>query len=291
MKSRPKVSAVIATMGKRLNELSKVLYSLSKQDFLPDEIIIVDQSDQNHISNLISNQDYNINFIQIKTADLGTEGCGVSWARNIGLKYINGDYVFFPDDDCWYPRNFISSCLQSIREHNVSFVTGRSVDESTNKSINALYLPYSSKINNYNVWFTSIEWTIFFKKEVFEKSGVFDENLGVGTKTKWGSTEGQDILIRAMKEGFKGYFDYNINGYHQIVKHNSENKKAIEKIKSYGRGTGRVLSIHNYRFLALFIAILPIVKIPISFLKMNFRDIKTRFFILFAIFEGYFSKK
>lgn len=290
MKNKPKVSAVIATMGTRLDELSKVLYSLSKQDLPPHEIIIVDQSDQNHISNLISSLDYNMDVIQIKTMDLDTEGCGVSWARNIGLKYINGDYVFFPDDDCWYPRNFISSCLQSIREHNVSFVTGRSVDESTNKSINALYLPYSSKINNYNVWFTSIEWTIFFKKEVFEKSGVFDENLGVGTKTKWGSTEGQDILIRAMKEGFKGYFDYNINGYHQIVKHNSENKKAIEKIKSYGRGTGRVLSIHNYRFLALFIAILPIVKIPISFLKMNFGDIKTRFFILFAIFEGYYSK-
>lgn len=290
MKNKPKVSAVIATMGTRLNELSKVLYSLSKQDLPPHEIIIVDQSNQNHISNLISSHAYDINVIQVKTMDLDTEGCGLSWARNIGLQYISGDYVFFPDDDCWYPKNFITSCLKTIREFNVSFVTGRAVDESSNKSINALYLPYSCIINPYNVWFSSIEWMTFFKIEVFEKTGGYNESLGVGANTKWGSSEGQDFLIRALKVGFKGYFNYDINGYHPIVKHSAENKKALEKLRSYGRGTGKVLSIHNYRFLALFIAFLPIVKIPISFLTMNLRDVKTRFFILFAIFEGYNSK-
>lgn len=48
-------------------------------------------------------------------------------------------------------------------------------------------------VNLDNVWNAGISFTIFFKRQVIEKVGAFDEMLGVGSGTVYGSEKKQII--------------------------------------------------------------------------------------------------
>lgn len=291
MKTNQTVSAVICTIGDRQSEIDKTLKSLIAQDIKICQIVIVDQNKHKLLVPIIDKYSSFTQIDHVRTEDLNIKkSFGASWARNVGLNYIKTDYVFFPDDDCWYPKNFVSECLNSLKEFNVDFVCGRAADELSKKSINAFFLNNSTMINKMNVWFTSIEWTIFYKSKIVKKVDGYDETLGVGARTKWGAAEGQDLLIRLLSKGFRGYFNYDIIGHHALVKLNANDSKNLEKLRSYGRGTGRVLMLHKYFMMFIILSLMPLFKIPLSLLKLNFNDIKARFFISIAIFEGYFSK-
>lgn len=291
MKANHTVSAVICTIGERQLEIDKTIKSLISQDMKICQIVIVDQNKHKLLNQIINKYSSFTKIDHVRTEDLNIEkSFGASWARNVGLNYIKTDYVFFPDDDCWYPKNFVSKCLSSLKKFDVDFVCGRAADELSKKSINAFFLNRSTMISKMNVWFTSIEWTIFYKSKIVKKVDGYDETLGVGARTKWGAAEGQDLLIRLLSKGFKGYFNYDIIGHHALVKLNANDSKNLEKLRSYGRGTGRVLMLHNYLIMFIILSLMPLFKIPISLLKLNFNDVKGRFFISIAIFEGYFSK-
>ena len=72
---------------------------------------------------------------------------GLSLARNIGLNYVKGDIIAFPDDDCEYPPNLLSKVHElflKFDEFNV--LTGISIDKrQKNKQWKFL-----KKIRNYN---------------------------------------------------------------------------------------------------------------------------------------------
>ncbi len=279
------ISAVIPTIGDRSRELERVILSLINQTLPPMEIIIVDQNEKDIISPIVQKFGAHINIQHVQTKKSG----GISWARNIGWKKAKGDIIIFPDDDCWYPDNYFLDSMNTMIEKKVDFVTGRSAEEITLKSINASYQKKSEYINRFNAWFTSIEWTIFLKKDILIKLDGFDETLGVGAPTRWGSAEGQDLVIRSIDSGYKGYFNYNIYGHHHIVTLNPKDKKNVQKLISYARGTGRVFKINNYKIFAILMCIRPLVKIPLYILKFDFLNIKSRIYISYANFEGYFS--
>jgi len=76
---------------------------------------------------------------------------------------------------------------------------------------------------------------------VVEEVGGFDESLGVGSGTPWGSGEETDYLLRALAAGFRLFYDPTLCVYHeQPVRNNA----ALGF--SYGMGMGRVLRKHHY---------------------------------------------
>lgn len=98
-----KFSLILATLG-RDKEVANFLESLKNQSYKNFELIVVDQNQDGKIDNIIQEykKDFFINHIKIKEK-------GLSYARNVGLKYINGEIVAFPDDDCEYPENLLEN--------------------------------------------------------------------------------------------------------------------------------------------------------------------------------------
>ena len=89
--------SLIQTSQDRKDELERFVKSLNEQvgiDFNEIQLIFVDQEDNKQIFNDL---DKRIDFVYIKY-----HHSSLSHARNIGLKHVTGDYVGFPDDDCWY---------------------------------------------------------------------------------------------------------------------------------------------------------------------------------------------
>ncbi|EOO0082080.1 glycosyltransferase family 2 protein, partial [Escherichia coli] len=55
-----------------------------------------------------------------------------------------------------------------------------------------------------------VSFTLFFRREVINAVGRFDQNMGVGAGTNYGAGEESDFVVRALSLGFKGlyYPDY-----------------------------------------------------------------------------------
>jgi len=59
---------------------------------------------------------------------------------------------------------------------------------------------------------------------LFQKSGDpggqrLRSEIGVGASTPWQSCEGQDIMLRALANRLKGYYDPSIYGYHANIRY------------------------------------------------------------------------
>jgi len=229
----PKFSLVMGTVG-RVAEVERFLQALCCQSYQSFELIVVDQNPDDRLTPVLDAYQGYFPIIHLRSER------GLSRARNVGLKHISGDIVAFPDDDCWYPENLLDSVACFFQQNpNVDGLAGRSIDER-GRPAGGRWDKSPGPINRYNIWRRGISYTIFLKKYVVDRVGFFDEDLGVGADTPWGSGEETDFLLRALQSGFHIFYCPDIVVYHpQPV---ISKKRAF----SYGLGTGRVLRKHNY---------------------------------------------
>lgn len=98
MKNQTSISVVIPTKN-RLESLNRVLGSMAVQTLLPNEIIIVDSSqDPLQKEQLTTSNTSNIQIIHSKPS--------VCLQRNIGIGLVNSDYTFLCDDDIELSENY-----------------------------------------------------------------------------------------------------------------------------------------------------------------------------------------
>ena len=93
-------SLILATVG-RTKELDRLFNSLAAQTFLNFEVIVVDQNPDNrlvpHIERACS--------LGIVVKHVRHNPPNLAAARNAGIAVATGEWLGFPDDDCWYdPR-------------------------------------------------------------------------------------------------------------------------------------------------------------------------------------------
>lgn len=172
------ISVIIPMYNAELVILN-ALESVKKQTFPTErfEIIIVndgstDRSRQVVENYILTNSDLNIQLIN-------QDNCGVSKARNTGLKKAKGDFIALLDaDDEWYPQkterqmNFLES-----KKFKIDFLSCR------RKNHEILY-PYKVDKNNLaNISFRNLMFrnetqpsTVIFKRKVLDNSGFFDDN-------------------------------------------------------------------------------------------------------------------
>lgn len=228
-----KFSLVTATLG-RTEELTRLLQSLENQTYKNFELIVVDQNSDDRLIPIIQPFLGSFEIIRIHSEK------GLSKSRNVGLKRTTGDVIAFPDDDCEYNENVLQKVAENLSLDTHHGITGLSVSDFGQGTIK------EKRLNLFNVWFWSISYTVFLKKEVIDKVGVFDERLGVGSGTKYGSGEETDYLIRAIKEGFNLHHDSSIEVKHPDFdfSHPGIRKKAYD----YSVGRMFVINKHNYSF-------------------------------------------
>ena len=216
----------------RHDECARFLDSLSHQTYQEYELIIADQNEKNFLDDVITAYK---GKIAIKHLQLSCRG--LSKARNVALQYADGDIVAFPDDDCLYFPDTLEKVVQAFIRTKADAITGETTHCYKKISASISDIP----VNKYNIWKKSISYTIFIKKSVKDTIYGFDEELGVGSGTQYGSGEETDYLLYALENGFKIVNAQNIKIYHPYPVYANYNKAFL-----YSKGRMRVLEKHNY---------------------------------------------
>jgi len=231
-------SLIMATHG-RTEELEWFLSALDVQTHTNFELIVVDQNPDERLRPLLAPYEDRFEILRMRSKK------GLSRARNAGLEGISGDIVAFPDDDCHYPPDLLERVARFLSEHpELDGLCGRSVDRYGRNS-NMRFDPESGFIDRFNVWRRAISYTIFLRAESTRKTR-FDEQLGLGAGTMWGSAEETDYVLGVLYQGASLYYDQSLFVNHSQPTEWRDAKTMRRRAYCYNYGIGHVLRKHHY---------------------------------------------
>jgi glycosyltransferase involved in cell wall biosynthesis len=239
MPAPPTFDIIVPTVG-RVDQVDRLLTSVAAQSYGAFRLIVVDQNPDDRLVPVLERYRRDMTILRLTSSERGA-----SRARNAGLAAMQGELVAFADDDCWYPPDLLARVEERLRANpEWDGVTGRVVDERFRPSV-ARWNRRACRVSRANVWTSGVAVSIFLRAHVAEAVGPFDETLGVGAGTPWGSGEETDYLLRALEQGFTLHFDPAVVVFHQQTRKDSS-PETIAAGRSYGMGMGRVLRKHRY---------------------------------------------
>ena len=248
------------------------------------ELIIVNDGSNDSINELLKNEPH-LSIINHQ------KNLGLAAARNTGIKNSTGSLLIFIDSDIYISENWISEMMGMIDNNNIIGITG-ALQPSPKKNLTLLEKYLFSKyrgdqITNQN---TSLNYKSFvfsntiIKKDVLEKTGLFDETL------KYYGGEDTELAIRinklypgqmrknhatsihdagkTLKEYLSNLFEYGQYNFLQIVKKHPDYKDDLG-YKLVSSLLGRViLNNFNAKIVRM---LLPISRHPllVKFLVIN----------------------
>lgn len=115
------VSVVIPTKN-RMDDLKELLDSILIQTTLPKEVIVVDDSDNERIRELIQEKHhvFSSREMSLKYLRGNDKNKSISAARNIGARNSSGDVICFLDDDVILDKDFIKQILRIHYEYDAA---------------------------------------------------------------------------------------------------------------------------------------------------------------------------
>jgi len=228
-----KVSLVVATRG-RVDELADLFDSLIAQGEPEIEVIVVDQNGDDRLAPVIARFRDRL-ALRWRRSDVAN----ANHARNLGLRMARGGIVTFPDDDCTYPPGVLARVFAAFRaDPALQVLTGPSAAPDGGLG-SGRWREDAGEITIGNVWTSVIEFNLFVRRETALSLGGFDERLGPGTR--FGSAEGNDLVVRALREGHRALYDPRL----QIVHPDKRlTETAVARAELYGAGLGFVLRRH-----------------------------------------------
>ncbi len=272
-----KVSVIICTRN-RFDDFTKTVSSLAKQTRPPEELIIVDSSDELNIERYLDSIQLPFPGRYFHTSP------GLTLQRNHGIKKSTGDLLFFFDDDVDLDQNYLLEAERVFAEdtqQKIGAVGGRVAN------------PLEEQLFSFRSWvgrviFESIA-LIFglgrlgsgrfrysgmpthpdgrkksgyieclsgccmaFRKEVFEKI-EFDENL-----PNYGLMEDVDISKRTLDAGYKIYYQTSAALVHNESPKNRLNRHqwAEMRVVNYAYLFHKNWSRNRLRFIFFYWALL-----------------------------------
>ena len=240
-------SLVLATIN-RYEELDAFLHSLEMQEYKNFSVILVDQNvDDFFLLPVIERYQSCFELVRIKSEK------GLSRARNVGLDYCHGDIICFPDDDCEYPPDLLVRVNELFDKIESDVLIGRQVplakdgENKTKLLIDNLKFALRGKKGETikSLFSDAPSITLFFSSNAIQLTGKFDQSLGAGAGTPWGSGEDTDYVLRAYLRGCSVMRSPDIWVYHPDILYSRD---LLPKARAYGRGRGRVLHKYNLGF-------------------------------------------
>lgn len=269
-------SLILCTVN-RTEVVRDYFESLSRQLDAPSfEVILIDQNPDERLMPIVS--DFKDRFpIRRYTAKPG-----LSRARNLGLSYAEGEIVAFPDDDCIYPELLLKNVSDYLRQEMVDGISMLVTDKQGRQSGTVMYRT-ARRITESNVWRCGVSISIFVKRKAVGNIR-FDEELGVGSGTVYGSGEETDFLLNLIHAG--RHLDY---CPHLVVNHPVfVGPWTMKRGYLYGNGMGRVLYKHHYSiFRMLYSAGLQIIRAGAALLMLNLPRMIFHFSMAYGRFSGY----
>ena len=115
-----KVSVIVAAYNLE-NEIEKCLQSLHEQTMAETEFLIIDDGSTDNTATVIKNYLNKVNDARFKY--LYKQNGGQSDARNYGLNYATGEYIWFVDgDDTVVGTNSLQKLYQHAHDNNLDIL-------------------------------------------------------------------------------------------------------------------------------------------------------------------------
>jgi glucosyl-dolichyl phosphate glucuronosyltransferase len=193
------ISVIVSTYTpRRLSDVLECLDSISRQTLPPSETILVLDPIDELVEFYRSRVPPNVKIVI-------SDGIGLSYARNAGVKNASGDIVAFIDDDAVADKKWLESSVENYRDSQVIGVGGLiNADWANNRP---MWFPeeldwivgcsYKGMPMKRSVIRNPIGCNMSFRKIVFEKAGYFRTDIGrLGDKLL--CSEETEFAIRAL---------------------------------------------------------------------------------------------
>jgi len=252
----PKASIIIATHSfEGYKYLVKALESLANQTYSNIEAIVVVDNNVK-LCDFLEKQrregvlkDLNI---EIKILlNLGKKGLSAS--RNVGVLNASGEIICFLDDDAIADKHWVEELIKTYNDYPEALGVGGPILPLGKipwwmpKDFYWLLgvTPPSLHSNNITRIRNTFGSNISFRKEVFEKVGLFNEGLGF-SGTKLIQAEEVEICIRCIKK-LKGVILYNPKAivYHHILPQRTKLSYLLKRAYDQGLSKAILKSLHK----------------------------------------------
>jgi glycosyltransferase involved in cell wall biosynthesis len=223
-----RVTVIIPCRNEK-NYIRECLNSLIDQNYSKKnfEVLVIDGMSNDGTREIIKEFIDNYSFIRL----LDNHKKFIPFALNIGIKESKGDVIVRMDAHAKYEKDYISKCVKYLKKYNADNVGGiiKTIPEKdtlTAKSIafclssafgvgNSVFRVGSKKIKEVDTVFGGC-----FRKEVFEKIGLFNENFirseDIEFNLRLRKSGGKVILVPDIKayyypkSNFKDFFLHNV---------------------------------------------------------------------------------
>jgi len=233
---RPLFSLVVPTR-RRVAEVDRLLQSLAEQiddNFGRDtfEVLLMDQNGDDRLATIAIGHQADMTLRRI-TCDF--RNC--SRAKNLGAVEARGEWILFPDDDCWFAPGFLANVAAKLRglpRETALFVRAH------DPRLRADLIGYPQREvmisrRNRERAFLGLQIGQIYPADIVRRT-EFDEAIGPGN-ARWPGGEETDLALRIIDAGTTILFTPDLAVFHDLVDHRS---MSIDKVRQYAVGFGAV---------------------------------------------------
>lgn len=229
---------ILASINRK-SSLVGLFKSLQQQTHSDFRILLVDQNPLGFLDDILAEFRSKPNPLEI--IHLHSQP-GLSRARNIGLANVEGDAFAIMDDDLIYEKDTLSKAEKALKYCDI--VIGKMISPQDDYPQKIKILTTRRLKFLHEAFYAAPSATLFFKKEVGQLLPEgFNESIGAGTNSPYGSGAETDFLVRAMKINFCVMRHPEI-----IVRHpeiDTHDPSILPKARRYGRGRNFIIRQHN----------------------------------------------
>jgi len=223
-------SLVVPTVG-RTEELASLFASLSAQSPARIELIVVDQNEDDRLLPLLQALPPDLHSVHLRLRERN-----VSRARNLGLAHATGEFLAYPDDDCWYPAGLLPQIEQWFAAYPTYQILATGAVDADGLPSGNRWPQDRCDIRPFNSLRTTFCNSLFLRRLQLPADVFWDESMAHGEET--------DYVLRLLKRGVQGRFDRSLFIRHPRRDMLSGTVTRTRAVR-YGAGMGRLVRRHS----------------------------------------------
>lgn len=176
-----KISIIIPVYNSAVT-ISRCLDSIIASGEREYEIILINDGSTDSTYSIL--EDYNKKYENLKVYHI--ENSGVSAARNLGIKYAQGEYISFVDSDDYVSENYVSTILEHIQsDKDIYFFSGKVLSENQSKNNQLVFISLCNTMSevkhNLIKGKSNVPWDKLYKRDILVQNNInFREDTSLG---------------------------------------------------------------------------------------------------------------
>jgi GT2 family glycosyltransferase len=246
----PRVSIIVCTRD-RPEELVRCLASFRTQTRRPDEVIVVDNASTDERTREAA--------VAAGVLYVRENRPGLDFARNAGIRRSTGNIIVYTDDDVILHPRWLERITAAFDEPGVLAVTGLVLPAELRTPAQQLFerlwgfgrgfdridfgheFYERTRSRGCPAWEIGAGANMAFRREAFERVGLFDERLGAGAA---GCSDDSEMWYRLLAAGWTCRYEPSAVVFHY---HRSSLEGLARQIRAYMRGHVAALLIQYER--------------------------------------------